>query len=118
MSGEDRDGGGREKVEGIPLDGFIFLYEKEESEYGMGKRQRFGKATVGKGEGLGTNRTIAGQWFVGLVLAEPQMVGLQGLGTHHLFTREKMNRPKGLECSLTLKNDCESKAEKQDGVGI
>lgn len=61
MSGEDKDEGGREKVEGIPLDGCIFLHEKQEWEYEMGKRQRFGKATVGKGKGLGTYRTIAGQ---------------------------------------------------------
>lgn len=62
---------------------------------------------------MGTNRTIAGQWLVGLVFAEPPMVGLQGLGTHRLSTREKTNRSKGLGCSLTLKDDCESKAEKQ-----
>lgn len=26
-------------------------------------------------------------------------------GIHHLFNREKMNRSKGVECSLTLKNE-------------
>lgn len=41
------------------------------------------------------------------------MVGFQGLGTHHVFAREKMNRSKGLERSLTLKNGRESKAEKR-----
>ena len=38
---------GEEKMEEIPLDGFFFsLYEKGELVYGMGKRQRFRKASV------------------------------------------------------------------------
>lgn len=35
------------------------------------------------------------------------------MGTHHVFTREKRNRSKELERSLTLKNDCERKAKKR-----
>lgn len=42
-------------VEGILLNGFIFLYEKRELECGIGKWQRFGK------DHSGTNR-ITGQW--------------------------------------------------------
>ena len=53
-----RDGG--EKVEGILLDAFIFLHEKGELEYGRGKRQSFGKATVG---GSLETVLVAGQWW-------------------------------------------------------
>lgn len=53
-----RDGG--EKVEGILLDAFIFLHEKGELEYGRGKRQNFGKATVG---GSLETVLVAGQWW-------------------------------------------------------
>lgn len=42
---------------------------------------------------------------MGLVFAEPQMAGLQALGIHHLFNREKMNGSKGIECSPTPKNE-------------
>ena len=42
--GEVKGEGRWEKVERIPLDEFMFLYEKGELSYGMGKRQRFGKA--------------------------------------------------------------------------
>lgn len=52
----------REKVKGIPLDGFIFFCEKGELEYGMEKRQKPEKTTVGWGRGPGTEKTIAEQY--------------------------------------------------------
>lgn len=46
---------GEEKEE-ILLDGFVFpLYEKGELVYGMRKRQRFGKASVGRWRASGMN---------------------------------------------------------------
>lgn len=44
----------REKVEGLPFDGFIFLHEKGELEYGMVG------VTRGQGRCLGTNGTVLG----------------------------------------------------------
>lgn len=51
---------GREKVEGILLDGFILLYKKRRIGIRVGKRPRFGKVTWGEGKDPGTNGTILG----------------------------------------------------------
>lgn len=47
---------------------------------------------------------------MGLVFAESQMVGSQGLEIHRMGNRKEMNGLKGVKCSLTLK--------KMDIVGI
>lgn len=84
-------------MEGIPLNGFIFLYEKRELECGIGKWQRFGTAHSG------TNRRITVAraqlrvevMICGFGLCRASDGWLTGPGEPSFIQREENERVKG-----------------------